>query len=119
MKGTTIMIKNEFTTELRENMRGGGGVVEMTNFVTKEELNEKGRLFGKIVLKKSCGIGYHVHENESELFYILKGTAIYSDNGEEKTVSAGDVTITPPGTGHSIKNENDETVELVALIVNA
>lgn len=113
------MIKNEFTTELRENMRGGGGVVEMTNFVTKEELNEKGRLFGKIVLKKGCGIGYHVHENESELFYILKGTAIYSDNGEEKVVSEGDVTITPPGTGHSIKNEGDETVELVALIVNA
>jgi len=113
------MIKNEFTTELRENMRGGDGVVEVTNFITEAELNEKGRLFGKIVLKPGCGIGFHIHEKDSELFYIMKGTATYDDNGETKTVKAGDVTVTPAGTGHSIKNEGTEDVELIALIVYA
>ena len=113
------MIKksNTFTPELRENMRGGDGVVELTNFVTQEELNDKGRLFGKIVLKPGCGIGYHVHEHDAELFYVAKGVATYSDNGEVRTVCAGDVLITPCGTGHSIKNEGTEDVELVALIV--
>ena len=115
------MIKKfkDFSPELRENMRGGDGVVEVTGFVTPEELNNKGRLFGKIVLKPGCGIGFHVHETDSELFYIVKGTAVYDDNGEKTTVSAGDVTLTPAGTGHSIKNESDEDVELVALIVYA
>jgi len=115
------MIKKfkDFNTELRENMRGGDGTVEVTGFVTPEELNNKGRLFGKIVLKPGCGIGYHVHENDSELFYILKGTAVYDDNGETKTVYAGDVTLTPAGEGHSIKNESGEDVELIALIVYA
>lgn len=115
------MLKNskDFSAELRENMRGGDGIVEVTNFVTADELNNKGRLFGKIVLKSGCGIGYHVHENDSELFYIIKGTATYDDNGTTKTVSAGDVTLTPAGTGHSIKNEGDEDVELIALIVYA
>lgn len=106
-----------FKVDLRENMRGGDGVVEMTGFVTPEELNDKGRLFGKIVLKAGCGIGYHIHENESELFYIIKGTAVYDDNGTKTTVSAGDVTVTSSGMGHSIKNEGNEDVELIALIV--
>lgn len=109
----------DFSPELRENMRGGDGVVEVTGFVTPEELNNKGRLFGKIVLKPGCGIGFHIHENDSELFYIVKGTAVYDDNGTKVTVTAGDVTLTPAGTGHSIKNESNEDVELVALIVYA
>lgn len=114
------MIKrsNEFISENRENMRGGDGVVTITNFVTADDLNNKGRLFGTIVLKPGCGIGYHIHENESELFYILKGTATFDDNGEIKTVNKGDLCITTAGTGHSIKNEGQEDVELVALIVN-
>ena len=115
------MIKkaNGFVPELRENMRGGDGTVEVTNFVSVEELNEKGRLFGKIVLKPGCGIGFHVHENDSELFYIVKGTAVYDDNGTKTVVNAGDVTLTPAGEGHSIKNEGAEDVELIALIVYA
>ena len=113
------MIKNfaDFKTELRENMRGGDGTVVVTSFVSAEELNEKGRLFGKITLKPGCGIGFHIHETDSELFYILKGTAVYDDNGTKTTVTAGNVTLTPAGTGHAIKNESDEDVELIALIV--
>lgn len=109
----------DFSPELRENMRGGDGTVEVTNFVSVEELNNKGRLFGKIVLKPGCGIGYHVHETDSELFYIIKGTAVYDDNGTKTIVNAGDVTLTPAGDGHSIKNESNEDVELIALIVYA
>lgn len=113
------MIKrfNDFKTELRENMRGGDGVVVINNFVTPEELNNKGRLFAKLVLRPGCGVGYHIHENESELFYIIKGTAVYDDNGTKVTVSAGEVTITSSGEGHAIKNETNDDVELIALIV--
>ena len=113
------MIKHfeDFKTELREHMRGGEGSVTVTSFVSAEELNDKGRLFGKITLKPGCGIGFHIHEKDSELFYILKGTAVYDDNGKETTVTAGDVTLTPAGTGHAIRNESDGDVELIALIV--
>lgn len=110
----------ECTLEKRENMRGGDGVVEITNFATAAELNEKGRLFGKITLNPGCGIGYHVHEKDSELFYILTGTAEYNDGGDDvQIVTAGDVTICPAGTGHSIKNNSDQVVELVAVILYA
>lgn len=107
----------ECKVEYREHMREGNGTVQITNFCNAAELNDKGRLFGKITLNPGCSIGYHVHEKDTELFYIIKGTAVYSDAGEEKVVTAGDVTICPTGTGHSIANNSDEVVELVALIV--
>lgn len=115
------MIKkaNELVTDYREHMRDGAGTVEVTGLATIEEMNNKGRLFGKIVLNPGCSIGYHVHKNDSELFYIIKGTAKYSDNGDIKTISAGDVTVCAKGTGHSLANESDEVVELIAIILYA
>lgn len=103
--------------EFRENMRGGSGTVEITNFATVEELNNKGRLFANLTLKPGCGIGYHVHETDSELFYMIKGQALYDDNGTVHTVSAGDVMLCPAGTGHAITNNGTENVELCAVIV--
>ena len=105
--------------EYREHMRGGDGTVIVRKFIRgPEDLCGKGRLFANITLNPGCGIGFHVHEGESELFYIMKGTAEYNDNGEIKTVQAGDVTICPPGTGHGITNRTDEVVEVIAVIVN-
>ena len=109
---------DECRIEYKEHMRDGDGTVQLTHFIEgPAELEEKGRLFAKITLNPGCGIGYHVHDADAELFYILKGTAEYSDNGEMRTVSAGDVTVCPAGTGHSITNKTDEVVELVAVIV--
>ncbi|MDO5132352.1 MAG: cupin domain-containing protein [Eubacteriales bacterium] len=113
-----IRKSNECQIEYREHMRDGDGTVQLTHFISGPgELNEKGRLFSKLTLNPGCGIGYHIHEEDAELFYILKGTAEYSDNGTITQVTAGDVTICPPGTGHSIANRTDEVVEVIAVIV--
>lgn len=109
----------ECKTEYRENMRGGNGTVELTSFATPAELNNKGRLFANITLKPGCSIGYHVHEADSELFYLIRGEALYNDNGTVCAVSAGDIMVCPAGTGHSIENSGKEDVELCAVIVYA
>jgi len=115
------MIKKaqDLTKKYNENMRGGDGIVEVTGFATPAELNEKGRLFAKITLNPGCGIGYHTHEGESELFYILSGTPEYNDNGTICTLSAGDVTVCPSGTGHGITNKGEDVSELIAVILHA
>lgn len=115
-----IRKNNECSIEYREHMRDGDGTVEITNFISSpEELNGKGRLFARLTLKPGVSIGYHVHENDSELFYIMSGTAEYNDNGTLVEVKAGDVTVCPAGTGHGIANKGSETVELAAVIVYA
>jgi len=101
-------------------MRGGNGSVDVTDFVSKDELLQKGRIFSRLTMKPGCGIGYHVHENETEIFFIERGTALYNDGGTEVEVTKGDVMITPVGTGHSIKNNSEsETLDVIALIVLA
>ena len=110
---------NDCVSDVRHEMRGGPGDVTMVELLKEPELLGKGRLFSKIVLPPGAGIGYHVHENESEIFFVSKGSPLYSDNGDEHTVAPGDVLITPPGTGHSVTNLSDETVELIALILYA
>ena len=109
----------ELTTEYREHMRGGNGTVELTNLATPEDLNNKGRLFATITLKPGCGIGYHVHEADSELFYLMKGEVLYNDNGTECTLTAGDVMVCPAGTGHAISNNSQEEAQFIAVIVYA
>ncbi len=107
---------SECKVEYREHMRDGDGTVQITNFINDPvELNEKGRLFAKITLVPGASIGYH----DAELFYILKGTGEYNDGGTLRTVTAGDVTLCPTGTGHGIANKSDEVLELVAVIVYA
>ena len=110
---------NEYAVTTRENMRGGDGSVVTTSVVEKEELNEKGRLFGTIRLEPGCSIGYHVHEGESEIFHFLSGSAVYNANGEEVVVREGDTTVTSSGQGHAVKNVSDKPCVVLALIVYA
>jgi len=113
------MIKKaeQLNIDVKEAMRGGPGSARLTSIASQTDLLDKARLFSKITLEPGCGIGYHRHEGESEIFYILKGTALYNDNREEKTIHAGDVTVTADGESHSITNKSNETLELIALIV--
>lgn len=113
-----IRRKEDRNVEYREHMRGGAGTVQLNHIIHEPgELNDKGRLFSHMHLEKGCGIGWHVHEKDAELFYILNGTAEYSDNGEIVTLNAGDVSICPAGTGHAIRNAGEEPLDFIALVL--
>ena len=101
-----------------EHMVGGPGRVLSSSLIEgPETLFHSGRLFAHSILEKDCGIGFHTHTDECELYYILKGEAEYNDNGQVRTVSAGDITYTGPGESHSLTNRRDEPVEIIALIL--
>lgn len=62
-------------------------------------------------------IGYHRHESDNELYYILSGQAEYNDNGAISTITEGAATCTCRGQSHSIKNIGAETLRFFAIIV--
>ena len=109
--------KEDCPVALREQMRGGNGTVKITDYVNKEELYNKGRLFADITLEPGCGIGEHVHEGEEEIFVVTQGEVVYNDNGEEKICKVGDVLICNDGEKHSIRNEGSVPASVVALIM--
>ncbi len=114
------MIKqpDNMITELREHMRDGDGTVEIMHLFNKGEYDGKARLIAKITLHKGCSIGKHIHNNEEEIFYIIKGNGTFDDNGNILPVKQGDATITRNGQYHSIANTGDEDMEIIAVILN-
>jgi mannose-6-phosphate isomerase-like protein (cupin superfamily) len=113
------MIKKaaELSVVINENMRGGSGSIVIQHLADKADMYDKNRLFAKIVIKPGCSIGYHVHENEMEVYQIISGNALYDENGIQSVLTPGDVTITPSGVGHSISNNGEEDLEFIALVV--
>lgn len=104
-------------SETRRNMRGGSGSVKILNVLPKESLPQKVRLAGIITLEKGCGIGKHEHTGESEIFYVLSGEGVLDDNGEERTIKAGDCNLCRSGESHAVSNEREEPLILMAVIV--
>ena len=111
---------SDCSIKINEHMKGGDGSVKLTSCISgPAELQDKGRLFSMITLEPGCGIGYHVHENESELFYVMKGEVTYNDNGTECVCTAGDVMVCPAGSGHAIACKGEKDAEVSAVIVYA
>lgn len=96
---------------------GGKGVVQMKVLAAPEQMYHSARLFNHITLEPGCSIGNHAHDHETEFYYILKGEAVFNDNGLEVVLHAGDITETGHGQSHSLENRSDAPVELIALIV--
>ena len=104
--------------EVRERMREGTGTVEILHVFRKEELRGKVRLFARLRLPKGASIGYHEHDGEEEVFYILSGSGVVNDNGVATPVGPGDAVLTGGGAGHAIENRGDEPLELMAVILS-
>lgn len=96
---------------------GPGEIIARKLACCDEDLWNKGRLLNVITLEPGSGVGYHVHSGDGEVYYMMEGTAEYNDNGTVVTISAGDVTFTKPGEGHSITNVGDSHVKFLAIIM--
>jgi mannose-6-phosphate isomerase-like protein (cupin superfamily) len=87
-----------------EKKSGGKGHVIIEPLLSEKELNNKCDLYAQVTLEPGCSIGYHEHHGNTETYYILQGSGLYSDNGKELSIKAGDTTYCPNGEGHSIEN---------------
>ena len=112
-----IKYKSDMQTEIKERMRDGKGRVEITHILKKEELKGKARLFANIRLLPNCSVGYHAHNNEEEVFYIISGKALVKDDNKEYEVGPGDAILTGNGSSHSIENIGEQPLNFLAVIL--
>lgn len=68
-------------------------------------------------LEPGSTIGYHKHEGNSEIIYILSGSGkcLYEDG--EETLFAGDAHYCPNGKSHSLINNDVENLEFFAVVL--
>lgn len=103
--------------ETKVHMRGGEGTVQLEAFMDIDQMPAHYRLFSEITLASGCSIGKHVHEGESEIFYILEGEGVLDDNGVERRVHPGDVCVCYDGEAHAIANHTEQTLRFLGCIV--
>jgi len=108
---------SEMVTETRENMRGGGGTVSIAHYFRGDEFTAKSRLCAKLTLPPGVGIGPHEHATEDEVYIITSGSGILDDGQSQTHVEAGDAVLTGNGESHAIKNDGNEPLELIAVIM--
>ncbi len=95
-----------------KNFRGGEKDTNSKAFT--DDLNNR-IMYNR--LESGASIGFHKHENDSEIVYIVKGCgkAIYDD--EHKDIQAGVCHYCPKGHSHSLINNSNQDLEFFAVIV--
>ena len=100
---------------IREFMRGGKKHVQFTDL--SAAMPDNVRVYSILRLIPGASIGYHVHENETELFYFMEGNGRVQDDEQFFDISAGDSMATFSGHGHGVENTGDTDLVLLACIV--
>ncbi len=101
---------NNMDEERLPEFKGGKGAYNAKRYSADEIKIMHGRL------EPGSSIGLHSHETNSEVIYVLSGTAefIYDDGTE--TVSAGECHYCPKGHSHSMMNNGDEDLIFFAVV---
>lgn len=94
------------------HMRGGEGQVVNHMYTDGDNKIMKG------FLAPGCTIGLHTHDTSSEIICILSGTGKVLCDGAYEPLSAGSVHYCPKGHAHSLINDGDEDLEILAMIPN-
>ena len=107
----------EMEKETRDQMRGGARSVTIQHLIRKEDFRAKVRLCARLTLPSGASIGSHRHDEEDEIFVILKGSGILDDGKSRARVAEGDAILTGNGESHSLENEGKENLEVLAVII--
>ena len=110
-----ITRKEQQAHSVREYMRGGEKFVQFTDL--SSQLPERMRVYSILTLIPGASIGYHVHENETELFYFIEGNGRVRDDDQEYDICPGDSMATFSGHGHAVVNTGDTNLVLLACVV--
>ena len=112
-----MYIKKENLKVVTEENAKGVSTLFINNLVDFEEKNPKLRTFALAKLIPGEEVEFHIHEGESEQYYIISGEGEYNDNGKIIPICPGTSTFTPSGEGHGIKNTGSESLKFIALII--
>lgn len=113
-----VFIRHEEKPIVKENVQNGSGKVEVYPILKDdEEMYNKGRVYSKFVLPKGSEVGIHPHIGDFESYYILSGRGKYFIDNEWVDVFPGDSLYTGEGEKHGIRNESEEPLIFIGLIL--
>ena len=100
--GLDVKILHEF--------QGGSGDIEAKIFA--DDLNR----IVKSVYAPGVSTGYHLHDQSSEIIYILSGSCKVMHNGKEERLNAGNCHYCKKRESHAVINDSDEDLVMFAVV---
>ena len=96
--------------QLVEKFKGGEGHMCTRGFV------DDGQKIMFNRLTPGSSIGYHCHERNTEIMYILSGHGHYDMDGTREEIQAGQVHYCPMGHSHAMYNDGDDDLVFFAVV---
>jgi len=111
---------HDMTPVRRENLQGGdGGSWNRYAIAPHDDLDGSHfRMIGTIRLDPGASVGEHEHLTNEELYVIMEGEGLYTEDGVEHKVSPGDMLVLQRGHSHSIRNVGKGHLTFLAVIVD-
>ena len=109
---------NEMKPLLRDSFKGGEGG-GWSRFLLPPNSEIEGSSFSMIAentLNPGASIGYHLHDEDDELFVIIEGEGMYREDNEDYLVARGDMMLLRKGHQHGLTNTSDVPLRLLAVI---
>jgi mannose-6-phosphate isomerase-like protein (cupin superfamily) len=87
-------------------------------YLNETDLNIKGGLVQKLLIKPGEMPQVHHHEKQTEIFYFLNENGYFIVNGKKIEVKIDDVLVVEPGDIHTAVNETGKDFLYVAFKYN-
>lgn len=113
------MIRNYLTCESEVFQNGHGGIGEIFVHKVFRRTDFKGGwdFALRVVMPPNSSMGVHQHEQNEEMYILLKGEGLMTIEGNKQRVGVGDMILNKPEGTHGLFNDSDRDIEL--LIVQA
>ncbi len=110
--------KKELRCMRRENLQGGPGGAMFYPVIAPGEKPEGSHLkmVATVELDPGAAVGGHTHTGDEEVYHILSGKGLFTEDGKEFEVGPGDTAVTLNGHNHSILNTGDRPLVFLAVI---
>ncbi|MBO6296478.1 MAG: cupin domain-containing protein [Prevotella sp.] len=105
-----IIDYSEIEQQSIDRFKGGNGLLVTRNFVDEKNKIMMSRL------TPGANIGYHQHEQNSEIIYIISGVGHVDYEGEREEVAAGTVHYCPMGKSHALYNDGGDDLVYFAIV---
>ena len=92
------------------NFNGGEGELLTCNYV-----DSKNKIMMSC-LKPGASSGYHIHEQNSEIVYVISGEGYFRYDGLIERCKPGDVHYCPMGHSHAMYNDGTEDLVYLAIV---
>ena len=111
-----MVLKNQ-RQPVRRNKLGGCGIGEADTFpVTIPDISGAFIMSTRLELDPGASVGYHRHEGTEEVYFIMSGEGVYTEEGEDCPALPGDVFLCREGNSHGILNTGEDRLVLGAAI---